>query len=78
MSVRNTRLSSFDATCTFIMTLQLLSTTEAGVAVLGESEYLYRHANVHPRLHNVWEIENAQLKGLEIFCTQCVCTSPFL
>ena len=30
------RLSSFDVTCSFVMTLQLLSTVECGIPCLGE------------------------------------------
>jgi len=41
-------LSSFDATCSFVMTLQLLSTVKIGIPCLGEyGIYLLAHTHTH-------------------------------
>lgn len=48
------RLSSFDATCSFVMTLQLLSTVKIGIPCLGEyGIYLlaHKHTQTQPTQH---------------------------
>ena len=45
------RLSSFDATCTFVMTLQLLSTLESGVPFLGIYMFMHQTDSVYSSSH---------------------------